>query len=73
MWVFFYKPKVKSHIMEWKYISSPVKKWFRVKLSVKKVMLIVFQDMKRAIIIDFLVNGAFYCKLFCNDKLADHS
>ena len=44
--------------MEWKHTDSPVNKRYWVQQSVKKVTLIVFYDMKRPLIIDFLENSS---------------
>ena len=44
----------KDSLMEWKNTDSPVKKKFGAQLSLKKVILTVFWDMKGPITIDFL-------------------
>ena len=49
------------------FLDSPVKKLFQSQLSVKKVMLAVFKDMKGHISMDFLekgttINNASYCR-----------
>ena len=58
----------KRKSMEWTHIDFLVKKRFWMQLSVKKVMLTVFLDLKEPTTIDFLekaatVNNAFYCQL----------
>ena len=53
-WVWHYETDLKRQIMEMKYTDSPKKKTIRAQLSIKKVMLIVFWDVKGPITIDFL-------------------
>ena len=43
-WVFHYEPESKRRSMEWKHVSSPVKKKFKSQKSLRKVMLTVFWD-----------------------------
>ena len=51
-------PESKRQLIEWKHIDSLVKKKFQVQQSVKKVMLIVFQNMKVPMTIGFLEKDA---------------
>ena len=40
--------------MEWKHTDAPVKKTFQEQLSINKVMLTVFYDIKRHNSVDFV-------------------
>ena len=70
-WVFHYEPESKS--MEWKHVSSPVKKKFKSQKSLRKVMLTVFWDRNGPITISVLergntVNSENYCELLTQVK-----
>ena len=67
-WVCHEEPVSKRQTMKWKQTDSLVKKKFQAQGSVKKIMLIVFWDMKGSISIELLekdatINIASYCKL----------
>ena len=57
-WVFHYEPESKRRSMEWKHVSSPVKKKFKSQKSLRKVML----TQKWADHYQFLGKGQ-YCEL----------
>ena len=72
-WVFHYEPESKRRSMEWKHVSSPVKKKFKSQKSLRKVMLTVFWDRNGPITISFLergntVNSENYCELLTQVK-----
>lgn len=72
-WVFHYEPESKRQSMEWKHVTSPVKKKFKSQRSAGKVMLTVFWDRKGPITISFLergqtVNSENYCNLLTQVK-----
>ena len=56
-WVFHYEPESNRHSMEWKHVSSPVKKKFKSLKSLGKVMLTVFWNRNGPITISFLERG----------------
>ena len=72
-WVFHFEPESKRRSMEWKHVSSPVKKKFTSQKSLRKVMLTVFWDRNGPITISFLekgntVNSENYCELLTQVK-----
>ena len=61
--------RVKKQSIELKHINSPGKEKFLAQLSIKKVMLTIFWDIKGPLIIDFIekvviVNRAYFGKHF---------
>jgi histone-lysine N-methyltransferase SETMAR len=67
-WVFHYEPETKRQSLEWKRVTSSVKKKFKSQRATRKVMLTVFWDMQGPITLDFksqgtTVNSANYCEL----------
>ena len=72
-WVFHYEPESKRRSLEWKHVSSPVKKKFKSQKSLRKVILTVFWDRNGPITISFLergntVNSENYCELLTQVK-----
>ena len=69
------EPDSKRQFMKWKCTDSPVKKNYRPQLSVNRVMLTVFRDMKRLFPVDFLekkgatVNSSSNCELLRQNSL----
>ena len=66
-WLYHYESESKRQFMEWKYTHALAKK-FQIQWSLKKVMLILFWDMKGSITIDFFEkiatgNSSPFCQL----------
>lgn len=64
-WIHHFEPESKRQSMEWKHVSSPVRKKFKTQPKAGKVMLTIFWDFKGPIFCDYLetqrtVNGEYY-------------
>ena len=73
-WVFHYEPESKRQSLEWKHVTSPMKKKFKSQRTTHKVMLTVFWNMEGPLTPDFKsqgtrVNSANYCELL--DKVKE--
>ena len=73
-WVFHYEPESKRQSLEWKHVTSPMKKKFKGQRTLHKVMLTVFWNMEGLITLGFksqgtTVNSANYCELL--DKVKE--
>ena len=53
-WVHHYTPETKRSSMQWKHVTSPSPRKFRVMRSAGKVMATVFWDIKGVLLLDFL-------------------
>lgn len=53
-WVHHYTPETKRASMQWKHVTSPSPRKFRVQRSAGKVMATVFWDVKGVLLLDFL-------------------
>ena len=53
-WVHHYTPETKRSSMQWKHVTSPSPRKFRVQRSAGKVMATVFWDIKGVLLLDFL-------------------
>ncbi|XP_067667439.1 histone-lysine N-methyltransferase SETMAR-like [Haliotis asinina] len=63
-----YDPKSKQESVEWKHVTSPRTKMFKLTRSPKKVMATIFGDSKGVIYIDYLphstiMTGEYYANL----------
>lgn len=56
-WVSHYTPENKRQSMQWKHLTSPSAKKFKVVKSTRKIMAFVFWDQKGILLIDFLPQG----------------
>jgi hypothetical protein len=67
-WVHHYQPQTKWKSMQWKHLSSPVAKEFKMQPSSCKLMLTMFWDSQGPILETYLehgttVTGATYCDM----------
>jgi len=72
-WVHHYMPESKQSSEQWKHVSSPSPKKFKLQPSAGKVMACIFWDIRGVVLVDFLpkgqtVNAAYYCALL-SDRL----
>ncbi|GFW53271.1 histone-lysine N-methyltransferase SETMAR [Trichonephila clavipes] len=68
-WCHHYEPETKRDNMQWKHVSSPPPKNFKVVKSVGKVLLTVFFDVQGPLLVEFLehrksINSDVYCETF---------
>jgi hypothetical protein len=56
-WVLHVTPESNQQSMEWKHISSPIKKKFEQTISTHKIMCTVFWDRKGVLLMEFLPQG----------------
>ena len=66
MWVHHFTPESKAASMEWKHLSSPVRKKFKTTPSAGKVLLTVFWDAQGVLLLDFLEVGTINATRYCD-------
>ena len=72
-WVHHYTPESKRSSMQWKHVSSPSPKKFKMQPSAGKIMACVFWDTQGVVLVDFVppghtMNADDYCTLL-SDRL----
>jgi histone-lysine N-methyltransferase SETMAR len=56
-WVYHYEAESKRQSMQWKHPSSPANKKFKTQASTGKIMLTIFWDVNRPILVNFQEKG----------------
>lgn len=67
-WIHHYDPETKQQSMQWKHVSSPSPRKFKVQASAGKIMCTVFWDSEGILLIDYLphtvtITGMYYAGL----------
>lgn len=67
-WVFHHTPESKQQLMEWRHTHSALIKKFKTSTSINRVMVTVFWDRKRVLMVNCMphgttVNAAAYCEI----------
>jgi hypothetical protein len=56
-WIHHYEPESKAQSMAWKRPTSPMAKKFKSQLTAGKILLTLFGDMERVILVHFTPKG----------------
>ena len=68
-WLHLYNPENKRDSMQWKHLSSPTPRKFKVTVAADKIMCSIFWDADGVFLIDYMphkatTNGSYYANLF---------